>query len=102
MINQGNKQSKPSLMLLFSAILALICFSLSLQAAQVSPSQPGESAPMSHKLKPIDPNNQLFQNDDESLDKVQQKKGWFCWLTDISRKPANFHYIDFIELFIKP
>ena len=95
------KQNKHISMFLLLAVVALIWLSSASKAAEVAPSQPNEPSPINQKFDPLDPNNQLVQKgiNNKANGKAPQKKGWLDWLTDISRKPANFHYIDFIELF---
>ena len=96
-IQQSNRRNASFLVI----ALALFWFASTAFAAEVAPTQPGEPSPISQPFDPLDPNNQLVQNNhnDKQLNKAQHRKGWFSWLTDFSRKPANFHYIDFIELF---
>ncbi len=95
-----NKHIKPTRKRLLVVVLALFCATINLNAAEVTPAQPVDPAPIGQKFDPMDPNNQLVQKSlNKRPGKANQKKGWFDWLTNISRKPANFHYIDFIELF---
>ena len=96
-----NAQNRHVSMLLLLTVAALFWFSTTVNGAEVAPTQPNEPPPIGQNFDPMDPNNQLVQDsqNNKQIGKGQQKKGWFSWLTDISRKPANFHYIDFIELF---
>lgn len=82
-------------------VLAAVLWISSVQAVEIAPTDPNDQSPVNQQFEPIGNNNQLTQT---SLNKktttaANKKKGILSWLTDFSRKPANFHYIDFIELF---
>lgn len=96
-----NEQNRPLSMFLLLGVVAILWFSTTVHGAEVAPTQPTETPPIGQNFDPLDPNNQLVQDNlnNKQIGKGQQKKGWLSWLTDFSRKPANFHYIDFIELF---
>lgn len=38
------------------------------------------------------------KNQQNTNSNPKSKPSWWNWLTNASKKPANFHYIDFIEL----
>ena len=82
-------------------VLAAVLWISSVQAVEIAPTDPNDQSPINEQFEPIGNNNQLTQT---SMNKKtatcgHKKKGVLGWLTDFSRKPANFHYIDFIELF---
>ena len=79
--------------------LVLVLWISNLNAAEMVPTAPADQTPVKEQFKPIG-NNQLRQGklNNQPTQAVKKAKGFLGWLTDFSRKPANFHYIDLIEV----
>ena len=88
--------------MIFSAlVLACLVFTLNVAAVEIKPTDSGNPVELTPDFDGLGSANQLLQ-DKANGAKLKKKHSWWTWLTGTSRKPANFHYIDFMELFHQP
>jgi len=76
----------------------IIAFSV--QAAEINPADHIKPDELQPKFESMRDNSQLNQaiSDSTTHQIKKSEPSWWGWLTNSSRKPANFHYIDIIEL----
>lgn len=80
-------------------VIAVLAFSSVTNAVEISPADQVKPTEMTPDFDGLGEGNQLLQeqaNKNPLADNCQQS--WIGWLTGVSRKPANFHFIDFLEL----
>ena len=84
------------------AVSVVIIFTFSLSATELTPADninPSKSEPALNNH----PQEATLQLDDKMTQtakdiNAKSKPSWWNWLTNTSKKPAYFHYIDIIEL----
>ena len=92
----------PKLLLAFVLICSLAIFTVHTYAGELNPSdniKPSQNEPSLGNL----PQKSTLTIDEKKIEapidcKSKSEPSWWNWLTNASTKPANFHYIDIIEL----
>ena len=80
-------------------LVVSLFFTANLSAVEINPSDTVDPVEHAPAFEAIGATNQLVQDKaNNNLSGNLKKQTWWGWLTNTSRKPANFHYIDFIEL----
>lgn len=80
-------------------LVACLVFTINTSAVEIEPTDDVVPSEMNHDFMSDD--NQLL-HDEAAQKQISTKtcqRSWWGWLTSYSRKPASYHYIDFIELF---
>ena len=85
--------------LLSLIVLSCVVFTLNLGAVEIKPTDSGNPVELTPDFDGLGSGNQLMQDKNTNLQGKKKQRSWWSWLTSTSRKPANFHYIDFMELF---
>lgn len=101
----NNRLQKTTLIKLFCLVAFVYILTLSgtsFHANELSPVdniKPTNSAP---SIGSLPKSSSLSMKEKQAINKKQETcvsgTSWWAWLTNSSKKPANFHYIDIIEL----
>jgi hypothetical protein len=79
-------------------VLACLVFTLTINAVEITPADSPNPVELTPDFEGLGSANQLIQDKANDPQAKKKKHSWWSWLTSTSRKPANFHYIDFMEL----
>ncbi|MBT8449944.1 MAG: hypothetical protein KJO69_09650 [Gammaproteobacteria bacterium] len=93
---------KQSLLILLTALVmfASPLFMDAVKAVEITPIEQVDPERLQDELDNLGARNELAQQSNTVLSKSTKKSkpSVWAWLTNQSRKPANFHFIDIIEI----
>jgi len=104
-LQRGHVLNSRSLLRLLVPLLLALLFILTTRSAGAQDAQPVDTINPAQSEPAIgylheDPsiNTQIKVLDGKLRNQCNSQPSWWSWLISASSKPANFHYIDFMEL----
>lgn len=95
----NSQQNNLNRLVLMAMVSIALVFSSVTYAVEISPADQVNPTEITPDFDGLGDSNQLLQEQaakNPLADNCRQT--WLGWLTGVSRKPANFHFIDFLEL----